>query len=130
MIGSSVVPGLPNIFTTPSSLSTRRKASRPVMVLGFLSTLASGIVSSQAFLTLAYRHVDGRPPRAPLPPADMAGPGRAGTVAGRAHQHLLRGDGYERQIRRALRRRHPRAPRLSRPRTRGLACGARSGPVA
>ena len=33
MIGSSVVPGLPNIFTTPSSLSTRRKASRPVMVL-------------------------------------------------------------------------------------------------
>ena len=33
MIGSSVVPGLPNILTTPSSLSTRRKASRPVMVL-------------------------------------------------------------------------------------------------
>ena len=43
MIGSSVVPGLPNIFTTPSSLSTRRKASRPVMVL---ETRASGIGSS------------------------------------------------------------------------------------
>ena len=43
MIGSSVVPGLPNILTTPSSLSTRRKASRPVMVL---ETRASGIGSS------------------------------------------------------------------------------------
>ena len=46
MIGSSVVPGLPNILLTPSSLSTRRKASRPVMVL--LTRLsgmgASGIV--------------------------------------------------------------------------------------
>src|SRR5262245_66596187 len=40
MIGSSVVPGLPNILLTPSSLSTRRKASRPVMVL---VTRASGI---------------------------------------------------------------------------------------
>src|SRR5262245_31250267 len=45
MIGSSVVPGLPNIFTTPSSLSTRRKASRPVMVL---LTRASGIGSSSS----------------------------------------------------------------------------------
>ena len=43
MIGSSVVPGLPNILTTPSSLSTRRKASRPVMVL---VTRASGMVGS------------------------------------------------------------------------------------
>jgi len=43
MIGSSVVPGLPNILLTPSSLSTRRKASRPVMVL---VTCASGIVVS------------------------------------------------------------------------------------
>ena len=43
MIGSSVVPGLPNILVTPSSLSTRRKASRPVMVL---ETRASGIGSS------------------------------------------------------------------------------------
>ena len=40
MIGSSVVPGLPNILVTPSSFNTRRKASRPVMVLG---TCASGI---------------------------------------------------------------------------------------
>ena len=40
MIGSSVVPGLPNILVTPSSLSTRRKASRPVMVF---ETRASGI---------------------------------------------------------------------------------------
>src|SRR5476651_568213 len=102
MIGNSVVPGLPNIFTTPSSLSTRRKASRPVMVLvTFLFEIgASGIISSQALLTLAYRHVDGRPPRAPLPPADMAGQGGARAVAGRAHQHLLRGDGRERQVRR------------------------------
>ena len=43
MIGSSVVPGLPNILVTPSSLSTRRKASRPVMVL---DTRESGIGSS------------------------------------------------------------------------------------
>ena len=43
MIGSSVVPGLPNILLTPSSLKTRRKASRPVMVL---RACASGIVSS------------------------------------------------------------------------------------
>src|SRR5476649_1944546 len=43
MIGSSVVPGLPNILTTPSSLSTRRKASRPVMVL-VLVTGTSGIL--------------------------------------------------------------------------------------
>src|SRR5215471_21153971 len=43
MIGSSVVPGLPNILVTPSSLSTRRKASRPVMVL---ETRASGMDNS------------------------------------------------------------------------------------
>jgi hypothetical protein len=51
MIGSSVVPGLPNIFSTPSSLSTRRKASRPVMVL---LTRASGMVGSSLWtFTLA-----------------------------------------------------------------------------
>jgi hypothetical protein len=46
MIGSSVVPGLPNILLTPSSLSTRRKASRPVMVLAaaLFGIGASGIV--------------------------------------------------------------------------------------
>src|SRR5689334_11292337 len=56
MIGNSVVPGLPNILLTPSSDSTRRKASRPVMVL---VTRASGIVgSSQVGRRLAYAMED------------------------------------------------------------------------
>ena len=53
MIGSSVVPGLPNILVTPSSLSTRRKASRPVMVF---ETRASGI---GFLLTFLPRHDGG-----------------------------------------------------------------------
>ena len=40
MIGSSVVPGLPNRCVTPSSLSSARNAERPVM--WFLGVLASG----------------------------------------------------------------------------------------
>ena len=33
MIGSSVVPGLPNMRRTPSSFITARKALRPAMAL-------------------------------------------------------------------------------------------------
>ena len=53
MIGSSVVPGLPNIFDTPSSVSTRRKASRPVMVF---ETRESGIGSPPAIRAFPGRH--------------------------------------------------------------------------
>src|SRR4051812_18076065 len=55
MIGSSVVPGLPNILVTPSSASTRRKASRPVIVLvtADLEMGVSGIVSSLEAARLA-----------------------------------------------------------------------------
>src|SRR5215475_14039545 len=95
MIGSSVVPGLPNILTTPSSLSTRRKASRPVMVL---VTRASGMVNflpegAQA----SIGHGESSPRGADRAPAVLAEQGCAGAAQGRADQRLVRRHGQERR---------------------------------
>src|SRR6266404_4583176 len=52
MIGSSVVPGLPNRCVTPSSLSSARNAERPVMrfmkVLPFPKAVTVGILGIMA----------------------------------------------------------------------------------
>src|SRR4051812_19491408 len=53
MIGSSVVPGLPNRCVMPSSLSSARKAERPVIL--FFITVVS---SDRRALTRHFRHDD------------------------------------------------------------------------
>src|SRR5258706_14345765 len=53
MIGSSVVPGLPNMWVTPSDFSSSMKALRPLMVL---DGALAGIVDPPSVRQIALHH--------------------------------------------------------------------------